>query len=224
VIEISQLAGGLAHEIRNPLSTLLLNLKLLDEDLTGAFDEDSAMLRRARLRMGVARGEAERLQRQLDEFLLLVRPVELCRQVADLNEVVEQLIDFYTPQAQRHGITLRVKRSPEALHCQLDAQSLKQALLNLLINAQQAITGEGEIIVSTCRDGAHARVDVIDTGVGMAPDVAARALQAFYSTKPNGSGLGLATTVRIVDAHAGTLRFDTTPGVGTRFEIRLPLA
>jgi signal transduction histidine kinase len=222
VIEISQLAGGLAHEIRNPLSTLLLNLKLLEEDLAGAFDENSPMLRRARLRIGVARSEAERLQRQLDEFLLLVRPVELRTQVADLNDIVDELIDFYAPEAQRHGITLRVQRSTERLLCAVDSQALKQALLNLLINAQQAISGAGEIIVSTLRQGPNVRIDVADTGTGMTPEVAAKATQAFFSTKPNGSGLGLATTVRIIDAHGGCLRFDTTPGIGTRFEVRLP--
>lgn len=222
VIEISQLAGGLAHEIRNPLSTLMLHFKLLEEDLADALDEDSATLRRARLKIGVARGEAERLQRQLDEFLLLVRPVRLETQPADLNDIVDRLVDFYAPEAQRHKVTLRWDRCPDVLKCAVDATSLQQALLNLLINAQQAIPGAGEIILTTHRDRGQVRVDVADTGAGMSPEVADNALRAFFSTKPNGSGLGLSTTMRIVDAHGGTLNMHTEPGVGTRFEIRLP--
>jgi two-component system sensor histidine kinase HydH len=224
VIEISQLAGGLAHEIRNPLSTLMLNLKLLEEDLTDAFDPESAVLRRARLKIRTARGEAENLQRQLDEFLLLVKPVKLATQRADLNEIVDRLVDFYTPEARRHDIALRYQRSDEALPCAVDAASLQQALLNLLINAQQAICGPGEIIITTQRLGPCVRVDVADTGEGMTPEVAGQALRAFFSTKANGSGLGLSTTARIVDAHQGTLNLHTEPGVGTRFEITLPRA
>ncbi|HRX85317.1 MAG TPA: ATP-binding protein [Phycisphaerae bacterium] len=224
VIEIAQLAGGLAHEIRNPLSTLLLNLRLLEEDLAAAFDEEAPTLRRALLRIGSARGEAERLQRQLDEFLLLVRPVSLRTEPLDLNVVVDELVDFFTPEAQRHHLTLRWQPAPEPLRCDVDAQALKQALLNLFINAQQATPADGEIIVTARREGAAARLDIADTGCGMSADVAAQALQAFYSTKPNGSGLGLATTLRIVEAHGGTLHFDSQPGVGTGFEIRLPLA
>lgn len=222
VLEISQLAGGLAHEIRNPLSTLLLNLKLLEEDLAAVFDEDAPALRRARLRIGLARGEADRLQQQLGAFLRLARPVQLRTEVVDLNAIVERLVDFYAPQAQHAGITLRFQRSAEALPCALDAEILQQALLNLLLNAQQAIHGSGEIIVTTAREGAEVRVDVMDTGEGMTPEVAAKALQAFYSTKPNGSGLGLPTTLRIVEAHGGRLHFETRPGLGTRFEVRLP--
>ena len=224
IIEISQLSGGLAHEIRNPLSTLLLNLKLLEEDLGEGLDEDSDTLRRARLKIGVARGEAERLQRQLDEFLLLVGPIRLQKQVVDLNEVVDQLVEFYGPEAARHRITLRPVYCAGEVSCQIDHQVFQQAILNLLINAQQSITDGGDIMITTSAGDGWATLEIADTGEGMPQEVAAKAMQAFYSTKPKGSGLGLSTTSRIVTAHGGSMRLDSEPDVGTRFEIRLPLA
>ncbi len=222
IIEISRLSGGLAHEIRNPLSTLMMNLRLLEEDLGDALAEDTDALRRARLKIGVVRAESERLQRMLDEFLLVVGPVRLRTTRVDLNDVVDRLVDFYAPEARRQGITLRAQTPDQPLWCRADPDVLQQAVLNLLINAQQAITGAGEIILTADREDDRLRLDVADTGSGMTPEVADRALQAFYSTKPNGSGLGLSTTARIVSAHGGELTLDSTPGVGSCFTIRLP--
>jgi signal transduction histidine kinase len=222
LLEVSQLAGGLAHEIRNPLSTLLLNLKLLEEDLGAAIEPESDFLRRARRRIGLARDEADRLQRMLDEFLLLVGPVRLRRTPVDLNTIVTRLAEFYGPEAERHGAVLRAEPAPAPLIVEADASYLQQALLNLLINAREAIAGQGAITVHLRADGDMAVLEVADTGDGMTSEVAAKAMQAFYSTKPSGSGLGLSTTSRIVAAHGGTLTFTSQPGAGTCFEIRLP--
>ncbi len=223
VIEISRIAGGLAHEIRNPLSTLLLNLQLLDEDLGEGLDESSNTLRRARLRIGTARNEAERLQRMLDEFLLLVSPVGLKPQVSDLIDVVGELVEFYRPEAQRYGIDIGVDVAGGPLLCRLDTQVFKQALLNLLINAQQAVSGAGIIALALSREEQWALLAVSDSGEGMEPAVAAKAMQAFYSTKPNGCGLGLSTTSRIVDAHGGNVKIASSSLGGACFEIRIPL-
>lgn len=222
VIEISQLAGGLAHEIRNPISTLLLNLKLLEEDLNNYADTHSDVVRRGRQRISLARGEAERLQRMLEEFLLVVGPLGLRREPVDLNRVIESVVEFYSPEAQRHGIELSAEYASQPVYCDLDAQVFRQALLNLLINAQQAIKDSGTIKVAVRQDAGGAALCIEDTGEGMTAEVRKKAFQAFYSTKPNGSGLGLSTTSRIVSAHGGRIDLDSTPGVGTRFEIRLP--
>lgn len=223
IIEISQLAGGLAHEIRNPLSTLLLNLKLLEEDLGAGLDDDSNTLRRARRKIEIARGEADRLQRMLDEFLLLVRPVGLRLKAVNLNALVERLVEFYAPEAEHRGIALGADLPPEPVICNLDPSVFQQALLNLLINAQQAIREGGEICVRVTAQGDVACLEVSDNGEGMTAEVAEKAMQAFYSTKPGGSGLGLSTTSRIVSAHRGNLRLYSKPGEGARFEIHLPL-
>lgn len=229
VIEISMIAGGLAHEIRNPLSTLLLNLKLLEEDLSDEEDRSPDTLRRARQRIATTRGEAERLQRMLDEFLLLVKPVALTRTVADLNGVVRRLVEFYAPEAQRAGIRLVAYEHAQPLLVSVDASIFRQALLNLLINARQATPKGGEISIHLAveeSDGgaAWAVVAVSDDGEGMTEEVLSNAMQAFYSTKPSGSGLGLSTTSRIVTAHGGTIEVKSQPDAGTTFAIRLPLA
>ena len=100
----------------------------------------------------------------------------------------------------------------------------KQALWKLIRNAQHAMPEGGELILQTRRDGDFAVLDVTDTGVGMTPEVAARIFDAFYSTRPGGSGLGLPTTRKIVEAHGGTLTTQSEPGQGSRFTVRLPLA
>ena len=222
IMEMTELAGGLAHELRNPLSTLLLNLKLLDEDLREGLDEESDVLRRGRMKIQVARGEAERLQRLLDEFLMLAGPVGLKLEAVDVNSVVGRLADFYRPEAQRNRITLRVDVPREPVWCSLDVQIFQQAILNLLVNAQQAMPDGGETILRVRREADAVTFEVIDTGEGMDDVILAKALAPFYSTKPRGSGLGLPTTNRIICAHGGRLSIESTPGVGSRFRIRLP--
>ncbi|NOX58086.1 MAG: HAMP domain-containing histidine kinase [Planctomycetes bacterium] len=229
VIEISMIAGGLAHEIRNPLSTLLLNLQLLEEDLSGELGGTPDTLRRARKRIATTRGEAERLQRMLDEFLLLVKPVLLKRTVADLNGVVRRLVEFYEPQAREAGVGLVVYEYSEPLLTSIDPSVIHQALLNLLINACHATPEGGEISIhlsveESGSDSAWARLEIGDNGEGMSEDVLSKAMHAFYSTKPSGSGLGLSTTSRIVAAHGGTIDVKSEANVGTTFLIRLPLA
>lgn len=224
IIEISQLAGGLAHEIRNPLSTLLLNLKLLDEDIAEQSDQPSDVMRRCRQRIGIVRQEAERLQRMLDEFLLIVGPVGLSRQRTDLNDIARRLAHFYQPECERHGIELRSDCADIPLWCRIDPDVFQQAVLNLLINAQQAMAGGGVLTLRTFAQDEFAVLTVQDTGEGMTEEVKQKAFRAFYSTKPNGSGLGLATTSRIVSAHGGIIESESEPGKGTCFRIKLPVA
>ena len=224
VIEISELAGGLAHEIRNPLSTLLLNLKLIDEDLSEGLDRSSDGVRRARQRVGFARQEAERLQRMLDEFLLIVGPVGLTMRRVDLNDVIHRLVQFYGPEAELHGVRIRADCAADAVWCRIDPNIFHQAVLNLMINAQQAMPDGGELLLQTVVRGGYAVLTVGDDGEGMSDAVRSRAFRAFYSTKPNGSGLGLSTTSRIVAAHQGRIELDTSVGRGTCFRIVLPLA
>jgi signal transduction histidine kinase len=100
----------------------------------------------------------------------------------------------------------------------------KQALLNLMLNAQHAMPDGGELILTTRRDGSEVVLDVTDTGRGMTEEVRARVFDAFYSTRPGGSGLGLPTTRKIVEAHGGTIHVQSVPGKGSQFTVRLPVA
>lgn len=220
--ELSELAGGLAHELRNPLSTIMVNLQLLSEDLRNA---DPDEVRRARLKVDLVRHEAQRLKDLLDDFLQLAGPCGLERERVDLNCILEHLAEFFTPQAGRAGVRLRVDCSESPLECLIDRRLMEQALLNLLINAQEAMSDGGEIMMRAWNDGGgRAAVEVADTGPGIPPEARDRVFRAFFSTKARGTGLGLPTTQRIIREHRGSLDLHTEPGRGSQFVIRLPLA
>jgi len=217
--EISQLAGGLAHEIRNPLSTLSLNLDLLAEDFHGA---ESPRDRRVQQRVDRLKREVQRLYDVLENFLRFARVQELKFAPTDFNALVEELCDFYEPQASTQGIVVRTYFSPDLPRPNIDADLFKQALLNLMLNAEHAMAEGGELIMTTRRDGRWVVLDVIDTGAGMTEDVQTKIFDPFYSTRPGGSGLGLPTTRKIVEAHGGTVLVHSVPGKGSRFSLRLP--
>ncbi len=232
LIEVAAIAGGLAHEVRNALSTLRVGLQLLDEDWRDLDDADEASpsdvreaARRGRKRVETLLKESGRLETILNDFLEFVRKRELNLSTLDLNELAADVAEFFQPQAQRLKIAMSVDRCDSALVCRLDASLVKQALLNVLINAQQAMDNGGtlRIALSLERDST-ARLDIIDSGPGIEPETLARIFEAYYSTKRGGSGLGLAMTRRIVRAHGGSVRAHSAPGEGTRFSFRFPLA
>lgn len=225
VAELSEMAGGLAHELRNPLSTLMVNLKLLAENLTELSDDVEDVRRRSLLKVEAIRREAERLQHLLDEFLRLAGGVRLDPQRVDLNQTVERLVQFFAPQADAVGVRLHAVCIGEPLECMLDERAIEQALLNVLINAQQAMPDGGEIMIRTRSAGrGSAEVEVTDTGCGVPPEVIDKVFRPFYSTKANGTGLGLSITQRIISEHGGRIEIHSEPGRGTCFTIRLPLA
>jgi signal transduction histidine kinase len=217
--EIAQLAGGLAHEIRNPLSTMCLNLDLLAEEFKSA---ESPRERRALHKIERIRSESTRLQNILEEFLRFARIQELRLVPADLNAIVDDMRDFCEPQAVARGILLRTYYAADLPGVRLDVDLFKQALLNLILNAEYAMAEGGELILRTRREGDWNVLDVIDTGVGMTDEVRSRVFDAFYSTRPGGSGLGLPTTRKIIEAHGGTIHVESDCGKGSQFTIRLP--
>jgi len=217
--ELGHLVGGLAHEIKNPLSTLNLNLKLLAEDLARYDDEDH---RRWLRRLQGLHDEADRLKDILDDFLGFAGKLELTLAVADIRGLIEQLVDFFTAQADAAGVIMRTSLPDEPVRCNVDANLIKQALLNLMINAVQAMSGGGELLVKLAGGRGRAVIEVIDTGPGMPAGQQARIFDAYYSSKKHGTGLGLPTTRRIIIEHHGDIRVESEPGKGTRFIIALP--
>ena len=217
--ELGRLTGGLAHEIKNPLSIIKVNLKLVSEDLTGQSENTT----RAAKKIAVVRKETERLERILEDFLRYIKKTELHLSCVDINQIVTDMVDFYSPQAFSHSITVRSGLAGESLICKADGDMLKQILLNLFINAQQAMPNGGELMLRTQKNGRNAVVIVSDTGKGIEPENLGRIFNAYYSTKPGGSGLGLSTSKKIIEAHNGSIRVDSVPGKGTSFTIQLPL-
>ncbi len=239
--ELGTMTGGLAHEIKNPLSTIGLNIQLIQEDLgdfEAALPADSEQrdpLARTRRRVDGLHRETARLRGILEDFLRFAGRVKLDLQPTDLNAVCEELIDFFQPQAEESRVRLRSDLSARpALAC-ADGSLLKQALLNLLINACQAMTdardkeaasgGCADLLLRTQNTRLHDRpavaIHVTDTGRGIPPELVEKIFEPYYSTTRGGTGLGLPTTRRIVEEHAGTLSVHSAPGQGTDFTITL---
>ncbi len=219
--EIAQLAGGLAHEIRNPLSTMCLNLDLLAEDFQ---EPENPRERRILQKIDRIRRETQRLQSILEDFLRFARVQDLKFERADLNAIVDDLRDFCEPQAATRDIVIRAHYADDLPLVPLDVDLFKQALLNLILNAEHALPDGGELILTTRREGPWCVLDVTDTGCGMTEEVLSRVFDAFYSTRHGGSGLGLPTTRKIVEAHGGTIGVQSVVGKGSQFTVRLRTA
>jgi signal transduction histidine kinase len=217
--EIARLAGALAHEIKNPLSTIRLNMELLAEDL----DEDrSPAQRRALKRVGVMQRECQRLQDLLDDFLSFARVRHPHLKPTDLNLEIGEVLDFFAPAAADAQIEVVRYLDPELPRILLDGEAFRAALLNLLLNSQQAMPDGGQLVVRTRSVGDHVVLHLIDTGCGIDDHTAAHMFEAFFSTKPGGSGLGLPTTQKIIESHGGRIRVQSEVGRGTQFTIEFP--
>ena len=226
--ELSKLTGQLTHEIKNPLSTIKINLKLIGEELedskSGSRDsKDEQSFARALRKITVIQRETDRLEQILDGFLRYIDKTQLQLANVDINEIISDMADFYSPQAHSHSITIRQGLHNEPLVCKVDADMLKQVVLNLFINAQQAMSDGGELMIRTERQKKDAIIQISDTGSGIAPAQLGNIFDAYYSSRPQGSGLGLPTAKKIIEAHKGTIAVNSEPGKGTSFTITLPV-
>jgi signal transduction histidine kinase len=233
--EIGAMTGGLAHEIKNPLSTIGLNAQLLAEAI-GDLPIGEEERGRVQRRIGALRREADRLRDILEDFLAFAGELRLSRERADLNQVVEELVDFFLPQAERHGVRLRLMPAGpggQGAVAAVDPRMVKQALLNLMLNAVRAMEdapeGKPRELLLRIRPGVDddrhpiIAIHVADTGPGVEPAAAARLFQPYFTTRSGGSGLGLPTARRIVEAHGGRLSFTSDPGQGAEFVAEFPV-
>lgn len=231
--EVGAMTGGLAHEIRNPLSTIGLNVQLLEESVADAGADQAERERRLR-RVGAIRREVDRLRDILEDFLRFAGAVHLEPAAVDLGGLIDELADFFHPQAEQAGVRLRVDRAGRGMVAMVDAPLLKQAILNLLINAVQAMQRpdapvprdqrDKELILRIERARGAVLMHIIDTGPGIAPDRLEHIFRPYFTTRSGGSGLGLAVARRIIEAHGGSIDVASQPGKGTDFTITLPLA
>lgn len=218
--EIATLAGGLAHEIKNPLSTIRLNMELLAEDFA---DAQTPRERRALAKITTVQRECERLQNLLDDFLNFARQGRIQLEPANLNQELERVLEFFRPKADASSVDIFCYFDPELPSVLLDREAFQGALLNLLLNAQQAMPEGGQLTIRTRTTANGVALDLIDTGCGMDEQTLRQMFNAFYSTKPGGSGLGLPTTRKIIDAHRGRIFVQSEVGRGTQFTIELPV-
>jgi len=217
--EVAALVGSLAHEIKNPLSTIRLNMELMAEDFAEA---ETPRERRAKRKIEVIQRECVRLQNLLDDFLSYSRLRNMNLQPSNLNDLVVRVLDFFEPKAEEAGIELLRFLDPDLPSVLIDQETMHAALLNLVLNAQQAMPDGGQLVVRSRGTKSGVALDLIDTGLGMDSRILSQAFKTFFSTKPGGSGLGLPTTRRIIEAHQGVINVQSEAGRGTQFTIELP--
>lgn len=216
------MASGLAHEIRNPLNSLYINSQILAEmlaDLPETTDRKEELLSLARANMKVT----QRLNDILSEFLRFARPPSLELVVADLNRIVADTLRFLEVDFARRGTLLTAQYHPEPLPLFADEKKLKQALINVLLNADEAMDKETKIVrVVTGIERGRPFVRVVDNGRGIPKADRRQIFHLFFSTRKNGSGLGLPIVRQIVREHGGTIGVRSREWRGTTVTISLP--
>jgi signal transduction histidine kinase len=220
--DLGAVASGLAHEIRNPLNSLYINSQILSEMLTAlpeTTDRKEELLALARANMKVTR----RLNDILSEFLRFARPTATEFVVADLNRIVADTLRFLEVDFARRGIELDATFHPEPLPLFADEKQLRQVLLNILLNAEEAMDKEEKVIrVTTGSERGRPFVRVTDNGRGIPREVRKQIFQLFFSTRKNGTGLGLPIVRKIVREHGGKIGIRSREGRGTTVTISLP--
>jgi signal transduction histidine kinase/HAMP domain-containing protein len=214
---ISKVTSGVAHEVKNPLNAILLHVEVA----------------RAKLRLGetdvgpqleIVAGEILRLDRVVRTFLDFTKPVELNLYTTGVGELVTEIAELARPQADSSGIRIVLKQQVAGVEVRVDRDLMKQAMLNLVMNSIEAMPGGGELVFDSRVERDAVEIRVADTGPGIPPELRDRIFRLYYTTKKDGSGIGLAMTFRIVQLHDGTIDFTSEPGKGTTFLIRLPIA
>jgi two-component system sensor histidine kinase HydH len=219
---LARLLARLAHEIRNPLSSLDIHVQLLEEDLA-----QSAPQTRQRLsgRLEIIRGELTRLEGIVKRFLRLASPSALELEQVDLERLVGHVCKLLGPEAAAREVEIVTELPPGLPVLSADGVQLTQALLNLLINALQAVDrcGKIQVRVTPASSENHLILEVQDSGPGVPPEKLAAVFEPYFTTKEEGSGLGLWIAQQIATAHGGTLQVANASEGGAVFRLRLPL-
>ena len=217
--ELAELAGSLAHEIKNPLSVIGMNMDLLAEDLVGA---ESQQDRRALAKIVLVQKQCVRLDNLLNDFLRFARLRNLDLHAGSLNEQVDRVLDLFEPQASEAGVEVIRYLDADLSSILLEPQTLQAALVNLVKNSLEAMYEGGQLVARTRLTRVGVALDLIDTGCGMDEKTAMHMFEAFYSTKNGGSGLGLPTARKIIEAHGGRIDVQSAVGRGTKFTLEFP--
>ena len=217
--ELAELAGSLAHEIKNPLSVIHMNVDLISEELT---ESDWSGKRRMLNKVDMIRQQCERMESLLHDFLRFARMRDLEMTPGNLNDQVETVLRLYQAQADRDGVEIMRSLDPDLPSIMLHSDSMQAALINLVKNALEAMPDGGQLVVRTHAVPRGVALDLIDTGCGMDDNTAMHMFEPFYSTKNGGSGLGLPTARKIIEAHGGRIAVQSAVGHGTKFVLEFP--
>lgn len=215
------LAMNLAHEIRNPLNAAVLQLHLLDRNL-GRLEADAAIRESLKGRVHIVGEEIARLNRLLTEFLELARPRGIAREAVQIAKLVEDVLDLQEETATSRGVAIARDIVHEGSLALGDHEKLKQVVLNLVVNALDAMRGGGTLTVHVRPERDRVLLVVEDTGAGIEPEHLESIFDPFFTTKEAGTGLGLSIVRKIVDQHAGEVQIDSRPGRGTSVVVAIP--
>ncbi len=212
---IGRLTAGVGHEVKNPINAIVVHLELLRNKVHAGGD--------ALRHLDIIQSEIRRLDRVVQTLVDFSRPVELQLKDQDLRGVVASVLMLASAELQTRGITVESQTPPRSVLCRVDADLMEQALLNIVLNGAQAMATGGALEVRLTEDSRWAYIRIRDHGEGIPDEIRARIFDLYFTTKKEGSGIGLAMTYRIVQMHHGQIDVESKPGSGTTFVLRLPL-
>lgn len=212
---LGRLTSGVAHEVKNPLNAMVLQLEILKSKLE---DQSEAV----KPQLEILATEIRRLDRVVKTFLDFTRPVELQRTVTDVEHLVREVFILAEPHARTNHVRLVLDPNGASTRVPLDRDLMKQALLNLVLNGCQAMASGGELRVTHRTFPQRVELEIADQGVGISPDIHQKIFLLYFTTKPGGSGVGLAMAYRIIQLHNGSIEFSSEVNRGTTFRLTLP--
>lgn len=213
---IGRLTSGVGHEVKNPINAIVVHLELLRNKLSGP---DSRAMRH----LEIIESEIQRLDRVVQTLVDFSRPVELQLKEQDIRRVVSGVLMLASAELETHNVRVHSHMPDHPLNTKVDADLIKQAILNVVLNGAQAMQNGGELHVSVREEGRNVTIEIADSGGGIPPDIREKIFDLYFTTKKNGSGIGLAMTYRIMQLHNGTIDVQSEQNIGSTFTLKLPL-
>ena len=217
---MTTMAAGIAHEIKNPLAAMKIHIQLMRKAIQkkGSIDKDSS-----ERYLSVLDEEIDHLNAIAVDFLFAVRPMDIELRLGSVNDIVEDLVVFLSPEASEKKIDIRVETEKFMPRVELDARYIRQSLLNIVENAFAAMPGGGVLSISTKLDGDFEVIRIEDSGCGIDSEQLEKIFEPYFTTKASGTGLGLTVVYKVIKEHNGDIFVSSEPGKGTVFTIKLPV-
>jgi len=226
---IGRITAGVGHEVKNPINAMVLHLELLRGKLASLNGDGGDATEGAQRHVDILASEMQRLDRVVQTLADFSRPMELHLKRVDLREIVASVVELTWEQMKENNVSVQAEATREPLMVHVDSDLVRQALLNLVLNGMQSMTEGGVVQILLRREQQLAIIEVKDKGTGIQEELLPRIFDLYFTTKKTGSGIGLATTYRILQMHGGALDVRSTtdadsPEHGSVFTMRLPIS
>jgi signal transduction histidine kinase len=213
---IGRLTSGVGHEVKNPINAIVVHLELLRNKLSGP---DARAMRH----LEIIESEIQRLDRVVQTLVDFSRPVELQLKEHDLRRIVSGVLMLASAELETHDVRVSSHMPERPMIAKVDADLIKQAILNVVLNGAQAMAQGGELHVTLREEGRVAAIEIADSGSGIPDDIRAKIFDLYFTTRKDGSGIGLAMTYRIIQLHSGSIDVQSKQNIGSTFTLKLPL-